>query len=183
MQELKQRLARLLLEKSYIEGEVVLTSGKKSDYYFDCKPTALHPEGSYLLGNIFLSMLNPDIEAVAGITLGGDPLVTSITLVSYLKKRPIPALIVRKEPKGHGTNRFIEGISNVGEKASVALVEDVVTTGGSVLRACKAIEDAGFKIGQILCVLDREEGGYENIEKAGYKLTPIFTRGELLASK
>ncbi len=179
MEGLKKRLAKLLLEKSYIEGEVILTSGKKSNYYFDCKPTALSPEGAYLIGRIFFNMLSPEVKAVAGITLGGDPLVSAVTIISYYEKRPLPGLIVRKEPKGHGTNKFIEGLVNVEENTHIALLEDVVTTGGSVIRACSILRDAGVKISQILCVLDREEGGKQNIEREGYLLTPIFTRREL----
>ncbi len=179
MEDLKKRLAKLLLEKSYIEGEVVLTSGKKSNYYFDCKPTALFPEGAYLIGKIFFNMLLPHIRAVAGITLGGDPLVTAVTLISHLEKRPLPALIIRKKPKGHGTNQFIEGIANVDKNTPIAILEDVVTTGGSVIRACSLLAETGLKVSQILCVLDREEGGRENIKREGYTLTPIFTKDEL----
>ncbi len=183
MQELKKRLARLLLEKSYIEGEVILTSGKKSNYYFDCKPTALHPEGSYLIGKLFFSMLSPKIAGVAGMTLGGDPLVCAVTLISYIQNRPIPALIVRKKSKGHGTNNFVEGLGNFRGGEKIAILEDVITTGGSVLTACERIQRAGLMVEEILCVLDREEGGRENIEAQGFRLKSIFTRKELLSFK
>ena len=179
MIDLKKRLAILLLEKSYIEGEVILTSGKKSNYYFDCKPTALHPEGSYLIGKLFFNMLSHEVEGVGGMTLGGDPLVTAVTLVSYLEGRPLPGLIVRKKAKGHGTNKYVEGINNFIKGQKIAVLEDVITTGGSVLTACERLKEVGLKVEEILCVLDREEGGRENIEKQGFKLKSIFTREEL----
>ncbi len=179
MNEQKKRLARLLLEKSYIEGEVTLTSGKKSNYYFDCRSTALYPEGLYLIGKIFFEMISPDADGVAGMTLGADPLVSAVVLISYLEKRPLPGIIVRKEAKTHGTQNYLEGLQNFHAGQKIVLLEDVVTTGGSVLTAVRRIQDAGLKVLEILCVLDREEGGRENIEKQGLKLKSIFTKDEL----
>ncbi len=179
MLELKKRLARLLMEKSYIEGEITLTSGKKSGYYFDCKPTALHPEGSYLIGKIFFNMLPQESRAVGGMTLGADPLISAVTVVSYLEKRPVVGLIVRKDPKKHGTKKYVEGLKNVKIGDRVTVLEDVITTGGSALKACERLISAGLRVEDILCVLDREEGGRENIEKQGFKLKSIFTRKEL----
>lgn len=178
---MKQRLAKLLLEKSYIEGEVTLTSGRKSDYYFDCKQTALHPEGAYLLGNLFLEMLPPDIRGVGGMTLGADPLVSAVSVVSYIKERPLPAFIVRKKSKGHGTNQYLEGMSNFAPGDRVALLEDVVTTGGTLATTIERVRDAGLDVAGVYCVLDREEGGAENLERLGYPLRAIFTRKELVA--
>lgn len=178
---LKQDLARLLMEKSYIEGDFTLTSGRKSDYYFDCKPTALHPLGAYLLGNLFMDLLEGvDIDGVGGMTLGADPLVSSVTVISHLRGRPLPGLIVRKNAKGHGTGQYLEGLGNFKSGAKVAMLEDVVTTGGTLIKACGRIADAGLKVAAVLCVLDREEGGRENLEAAGYRLTSIYTRSELL---
>lgn len=182
-QDLKARLARLLLEKSYVEGEITLTSGRKSDYYFDCKQTALHPEGAWLAGKLMLQALaEVEIDGVGGMTLGADPLVSAVTVVSYLEGRPLPGFIVRKSAKGHGTGQFLEGLSNFAPGARVAVLEDVVTTGGSVLKACERIEDAGLKVAAIVTVLDRQEGGTEALKQAGYNLAALFTRKELLAA-
>ncbi|NJB68044.1 orotate phosphoribosyltransferase [Desulfobaculum xiamenense] len=181
MTDLKKRLAKILLEKSYIEGEVTLTSGKKSDYYFDCKQTALHAEGSWLIGTLFLELLKDcDIDGVGGMTLGADPLVSAVTVLSHAQGRNLPGFIVRKQPKGHGTNQYLEGMSNFRPGSRVVLLEDVVTTGGTLLKAIERVRDAGLEIAGVLCVLDREEGGRANIENAGLELTSIFTRRELL---
>jgi orotate phosphoribosyltransferase len=181
MEELKKRLAELLLEKSYIEGEFTLTSGQKSDYYFDCKQTALHPEGSYLVGRLFLAMLKGvDVQGVGGMTLGADPLVSAVTVLSHLEGRPLPGFIVRKQAKGHGTNKYLEGMANFRPGQKVALLEDVVTTGGTLITACERVVEGGLEIAAVLCVLDREQGGKENLKQAGYELHSIFTRDELL---
>lgn len=179
MEELKKRLAKLLLEKSYIEKQVTLTSGKKSNYYFDCKPTSLHPEGSYLIGKLFFQMLPEDVQGVAGMSLGGDPLVTAVTVVSYLEGRPLPGLIVRKKPKAHGTQNYVEGLKNFKAGQRVVVLEDVITTGGSALLACERIKEVNLEVNHIFCILDRQEGGKERIEEKGIKLISIFTREDL----
>ncbi len=178
--ERKTRLARLLLDKSYIEGQVTLTSGRTSDYYFDCKQTALHPEGAYLVGHLLFDRLQPGIQGVAGMTLGADPLVSAVILVSHLRGWPVPGCIVRKKSKGHGTNQYLEGMANFERGDRIALLEDVVTTGGSVLKACQRVQEAGLNIVQVLCILDREEGGREALQDQGFELETIFTRAELL---
>lgn len=180
--EMKIRLAKILYERSYKEGEFTLTSGRKSNFYFDGKQTALHPEGAFLIGHLFNNMLkdNPFITAVGGLTLGADPLVTATSVISYQLGRPLPAFIVRKAPKGHGTNQYLEGLSNLQLGKPVAMLEDVVTTGGSLLTACERVKDAGFTIGMLCTVLDREEGGNEAIKAAGYELHSLFRRSELL---
>ncbi|HPE37798.1 MAG TPA: orotate phosphoribosyltransferase [Spirochaetales bacterium] len=181
MDEMRKSLARLLLAKSYREGNFTLTSGKKSDYYFDCKQTALHPEGSWLLGRLFLEFLKKfDIAGVGGMTLGADPLVSAVTVLSHEAGRPLPGFIVRKQAKGHGTNEYLEGLANFAPGAKVAMLEDVVTTGGTLLKAIGRVRDAGFDVRAVLCVLDRQEGGREALAEAGYELVSIFTRKELL---
>ncbi len=182
IQPLKTRLAKILYEKSYLEGEFTLSSGCKSDYYFDCRQSSLHPEGVWLSALLFMPMLEGlNITALAGMTLGADPLVTAASLAAYQRGLILPALIVRKEPKGHGTGRSVEGLANVRKGDSVAVLEDVVSTGGSVLKACKCVEDAGLRVASVLCILDREEPGTtEAFAKAGHKLQSIFTRTELL---
>ncbi|MEF2229385.1 MAG: orotate phosphoribosyltransferase [Pseudodesulfovibrio sp.] len=183
MNELKTRLARLLLELSYREGDFTLTSGRKSDYYFDCKQTALHPEGSYLIGRLFVEMLKDfDCKGIGGMTLGADPLVSATTVVSFLEGRPMPGFIIRKQSKGHGTNQYLEGLANFGKGDRVVLLEDVCTTGGTLLTAAERVRDAGLEIAGVLAVLDREEGGRANLDKAGLGLSAIFTRQELLSA-
>ena len=183
MTEMKKRLAKLLLELSYKEGDFTLTSGKKSDYYFDCKQTALHPEGGYLIGRLFLDMLKDyDVSGVGGMTLGADPLVSAVAVVSHLEDCPLPAFIIRKKSKGHGTDQYLEGMRNFEPGGTVALLEDVVTTGGTLVTAAQRVRDAGYTIAAVLAVLDREEGGRENLAAAGLELKSIFTRSGLLAA-
>lgn len=183
MNDLKRRLARLLLDLSYVEGEVTLTSGKKSDYYFDCKQTALHPEGGWLIGTLFLEMLQGrEVAGVGGMTLGADPLVSAVSVLSYEKNCPLPAFIIRKKSKGHGTNQFLEGLKNFAPGSCVVLLEDVVTTGGTLLTSVERVREAGLEVHDVFCVLDREEGGRERLAEAGLSLNAIFTRAELLAA-
>jgi len=182
MQELKSKLAKILIAKSYKEGDFTLTSGKKSEYYFDCKQTALHPEGSYLLGRLFLEILKEydTVHGVGGMTLGADPLVSSVTVVSHLEGFPLPGFIVRKKSKGHGTDQYLEGLANFAPGDKVVMLEDVVTTGGTLITACQRVKDAGLEIVGVISVLDREEGGRAALAEAGYELKSIFTRSELL---
>lgn len=181
MHSLKQRLAKILIEKSYKEGNFTLASGKKSEYYFDCRQTALHPEGAWLIGSLFFDLIKGlPICGVGGMTLGSDPLITATSVISFEKGQPLNGFIVRKESKGHGTNQYIEGLANFSSGDRVVLLEDVVTTGGSILTACKRAEDVGLEIVQICSVLDREEGGREKLAEAGYELKSLFNRRELL---
>ena len=174
-------LAKILIERSYREGDFTLASGRKSDYYFDCRQTALHPEGSWLIGTLFNELLaDLDIKGIGGMTLGADPLISATTVISHEKGRPLAGLIVRKESKGHGTNQYVEGLSNFKPGDPVAMVEDVVTTGGSLLKACERVKDAGLNVVAVCTVLDRGEGGREAIEAAGYQLRALFTRPELV---
>lgn len=183
MQE-RERLKEILLKKSYRKGKFKLSSGRESDFYVDGKQTTLDAEGAYLCGRLIFEIIQKapeDISAVGGMTLGADPLVTAASIVSYLEKAPIPAFIVRKESKKHGTEAFIEGQSNMPEGGWVALLEDVVTTGGTLLKVIERVERQGFKVGLIVTVVDRQEGGKEALAEAGYALESIFTREELLS--
>lgn len=181
--ERKASLARLLVKLSYKEGDFTLASGKRSDYYFDCRQTALNPQGGRLIGQLFLHMLeNRDVDGVAGMTMGADPLVASVSVLSTETKKPLPAIIVRKEAKGYGTKQYCEGLANFAPGSQVALLEDVVTTGGTLVKVIDRIEAAGLKVACVLCVLDREEGGTESLAARGYKLESIFTRSSLLAA-
>ncbi len=179
--EMRAELLLLLREKSYEEREVTLASGKRSNFYIDGKQTALHPRGAYLIGHLFadrLAAFGP-VEAVGGPTLGADPLGTSTSLVTLLQGRPLPAFIVRKEPKGHGTQRWIEGAKNLRPGARVVMLEDVVTTGGSSLRAVDNVESEGYQVLGILSLVDREEGGRETIEGRGLRFEALFGKEEI----
>ncbi len=183
MQE-KARLKEIILKKSYRKGKFKLSSGLESDFYVDGKQTTLDAEGAYLCGKLIFELIkdcSKDISSVGGMTLGADPLVTAASMVSFLEKTPIPAFIVRKEAKQHGTEAYIEGQSNMLVGGWVALLEDVVTTGGTLLKVIERVEKQGFKVGLIVTVVDRQEGGLETLAKAGYEMQSVFTREELLS--
>ncbi|MFZ5761346.1 MAG: orotate phosphoribosyltransferase [Thermodesulfobacteriota bacterium] len=180
----KARLKAILLEKSYRKGKFKLSSGKESDFYIDGKQTTLSAEGGYLTGKLLLAMIRESgtkIEAVGGMTLGADPIVTAVSVVSFLEKEPIPAFIVRKESKKHGTEAYLEGQQNIPAGATVALVEDVVTTGGTLIKVIDRVEAQGYRVGLIATIIDREEGGAEALAEKGYPLKSLFTRTSLLA--
>lgn len=177
-----ERLRDLLLERSYERRRVILTSGRESDFYIDGKHTSLDPEGAYLIGRLFLKRLRmegPPVQAVGGMTLGADPLVTAVTVVSHLEGCPLSGFIIRKEPKGHGTGQWIEGKKNVPPGTRAAILEDVVTTGGTTLRAIERATEEGIQVVRVLALVDREEGGRERIAQAGLTLEPLFLRSQL----
>lgn len=181
----KKALARLLVEKSYREGDFVLASGRRSDYYFDCRVTALHSEGAHLIGTLFLDLLQHNeackgIRGVGGMTLGADPLVAATTVIAHQKGFPLHGLLVRKQAKDHGTCQYVEGMGNFQAGDRVAVLDDVVTAGGSATKACERLKDAGLQVACVCTILDREEGGREKLREAGYELFSLFTRRELL---
>ncbi|CAK8722292.1 MAG: orotate phosphoribosyltransferase [Candidatus Electronema aureum] len=179
----RQRLKELLLAKSYRKGTFTLTSGKTSDFYIDGKQTTLDAEGGWLCGRLLFELIRQapqPISGVGGMTLGADPLVTAVSIASYLAGNPIPAFIVRKEAKGHGTGNYLEGKNNLHPGCSVALLEDVVTTGGTLLKVIERVEKEGFRVGMVLTVIDRDEGGAEVLAQAGYPLHSVFTRTQLI---
>ena len=181
-ENMHQRLAEIICELSLRTGHFVLASGKTSSYYLDCRKTTLHPEGSYLVGELMNAALGErgwDVAAVGGLTLGADPVATAVALTSHLRGRPVSAFIVRKEKKEHGTGQRIEGAPPAGSR--VVLVEDVVTTGGSTLVAARAVREAGLEVAGALAVVDREEGGREALIETGIELVSLFTASELLS--
>lgn len=179
--EERMRLLKLLKNLSYEEGDFVLSSGKRSNYYVDARQTTLNPEGMYLCGMLFYEEVKAigGIEAVGGVSVGGDPLVCSVVLHSYRMGDPLLGFFIRKEPKGHGKNLYIEGSKNLLPGLKVAILEDVVTTGKSSILAAEIAEKEGLSVKAILALLDREEGGREEIEKKGYIFKPIFTLKDL----
>jgi orotate phosphoribosyltransferase len=179
MDQMKEDLKRILLEKSVISGrEFKLASGKTSTFYVDARVTTLYPEGAYLCGKIFLEMLKEfNVDAAGGYSIGADPIVSSIAVLSFQENNPIPAFIIRKEEKSHGTGKIIEG--NFPENGRVAIFDDVVTSGGSILRGADRVKEQGGTVEVVMAVIDREEGGREKIEGAGYKFLSIFTKKDL----
>lgn len=177
----KERLLTILKTLSYEEGNFTLVSGKKSTYYIDAKETTLNPEGMFLVGKLMYSMTReiPGIDAVGGVSIGGDPLVCAVVLESYKMNDNLSGFLIRKEPKGHGTNRWIEGGKNLKAGMNVVILEDVVTTGGSSLKAIEATEKEGYKVKGIIAILDRLEGGKDTIESKGYLFKPILTLNDL----
>jgi orotate phosphoribosyltransferase len=179
----RARLLELLTKISFERRKVVLSSGKESDFYIDCKKTALTAEGHVLIGRLMFAEIRkhtPEVHAVGGLTLGADPLASAVSLTSFLEGYPLHAFIVRKEPKGHGTGQWIEGRTNLGEGAHVAIVEDVVTTGASTLKAIERAEAEGLRVARCYALVDRLEGGREAVEAKGYALSTLFTRKDFI---
>ncbi len=171
---LRQELLDLLCQKSYKEGEFILSSGQPSSYYINGKEVTLHPLGALAIGRILFSMLSTDTKAVAGLTLGADPIVTAVSVISALENLPIPGLIIRKEAKGHGTMAYIEGPS-LPEGSKIAVLEDVVTTGKSAMKAVERLRDAGYLVEEVISLIDRKQGGREFYQSVGLKFQAVFT--------
>lgn len=178
--KLREKLIKLLKEKSLMTDVTrVLTSGRTSNYYIDAKMTTLDPEGASVTARLILEEIKSlEVDAIGGFTLGADPIVSAVAALSVDTERPLPAFIVRKEPKKHGERKMIEGPFQKGWR--VVIVDDVVTTGGSTLKACQAVEEEGGKVVLTLALVDRLEGGRENLENKGYKFLSLLTRKDLL---
>ena len=175
MSETIDRLLELALDRGAIKyGDFTLTSGKKSSYYFDGRLLSLDPEGAYLISQALLPLLqHAGAAAIGGTTLGADPIVTAVALASHLAGGSIPAFIVRKESKDHGMKQNIEGPLVAGSK--VAIVDDVCTTGGSLFHAIEAAEAAGCIVVKVVSLLDRNEGGSEEMQKRGYDFSALLS--------
>jgi len=174
----RDRLRTLLVEHSLMFGDFTLVSGKKSRYYFDSKKTTLLPEGAYLVAAEILALIDRHgivADAIGGMTLGADPIVCPVAALSHQHGKPLRACIVRKEAKEHGTARRIEG--NLEPESRVVVVDDVVTTAGSTLRAIEAVEEAGHSVVAVVCLVDREEGGTERLSR--WPFFPLFRRTEI----
>jgi orotate phosphoribosyltransferase len=177
---LRQRLLDLLCTLAYKEGDFTLSSGQKSTYYINGKQVTLHPQGALATGRLLLSMLPNDTKAVAGLTLGADPIVSAVSVVSAMTSLGIPALIVRKEAKGHGTQAYIEG-PTLPSGAKVVVLEDVVTTGQSAMKAVERLRGAGYKVDLVISLVDRQQGGAEFYAAQGLAFEAVFTIADLQA--
>ena len=176
---MKEELLELLKKDAYKKGEFKLSSGKSSEHYVNCKPVTLTGRGLTLASLLLLSNVKTDY--VAGLTLGADPLVSGVALVSALDNRLVNALIVRKEPKGHGTQAWIEGLLPP-EKTNVTVLEDVITTGGSAIKAVNKLRDAGYVVDNIVAIVDRQEDGEADklMKENNIKLTSIYTLEDIV---
>ncbi|MFB2833380.1 orotate phosphoribosyltransferase [Floridanema evergladense] len=170
---LRQELLDLFCQLAYQSGDFVLSSGQKSSYYINGKQVTLHPQGGLAIGRLLLAMLPEDTQAVAGLTLGADPIVSAVSVISALENRPIPALIVRKEAKGHGTKAYVEG-PNLPDGAKVVVLEDVVTTGQSAMKAVERLRLAGYTVEEVISLVDRKQGGEEFYQSVGLKFSAVF---------
>ncbi|MBV6625414.1 MAG: orotate phosphoribosyltransferase [Rivularia sp. (in: Bacteria)] len=171
---LRQGLLDLFCQLAYQEGDFILSSGARSTYYINGKQVTLHPQGALAIGRLLFNMLSPNTKAVAGLTLGADPIVSAVSLVSAIEDRPIPALIVRKEAKGHGTKAYIEGPS-LSEGSEVIVLEDVVTTGQSAMKAVTRLRDAGYTVNQVISLIDRQQGGAEYYKSVNLQFEAVFS--------
>ena len=177
MDELKKELLELLKRDAYKKGEFTLSSGQTSNHYVNCKPVTLSGRGLTLASLLMLKYVETDV--VAGLTLGADPLVSGVALVSALDKRLINGLIVRKEAKGHGTQAWIEGpLPKEGTKITV--LEDVTTTGGSAIKAVERLRDAGYVVNRVVTIIDRQDGARESMWETELELRSIFELDDLI---
>lgn len=180
----RSRLHELLRQHAYEKRHVILASGRESDFYIDCRGVALSAEGHALIGRLMLAEafeLEPELQAVGGLTLGADPLASAVSLTSWLENRPIGAFLVRKEPKGHGKGRVVEGLQLLPKNARVVVLEDVITTGGSALVAVERAREAGLSVSGVLALVDRSEGGREHLEAAGLKVRSLFGQRDFVS--
>lgn len=182
---MKKRLIELIIDRTFRFSDkpaFKLASGKMSSYYFNCKPTTLNSEGMYLVGSLLYDLIKNQkgwkAKGVGGLTLGADPLSNAIAYTSYIKEDPLESFVVRKEPKKHGTMLWVEG--NVEEGDKVVITEDVITTGGSTIKAIGRAKKCGLKVLGVVVLIDRQEGGKEAIEKLGVPVRTLLTREEIL---
>jgi orotate phosphoribosyltransferase len=175
-------LITLLAERSAKRGQFTLASGKQSNFYIDARLTTMSPDGLAIIGPLALSALREtgwNVDAVGGLTLGADPISYAISYASAASDHPLRAFTVRKESKAHGTGKLLEGPFREGDR--VAVIEDVITTGGSALRAIEAVRSANGSVAGVLALVDRGEGGRRAIEQAGVAIISLVTADQIIA--
>ncbi|MEY2983398.1 MAG: uridine 5-monophosphate synthase [Cyanobacteriota bacterium] len=173
-------LLHLLARYAYQEGDFILSSGQPSPYYINGKQVTLRADGALAIGRLLLAELPQNTVAVAGLTLGADPIVSAVSTVSAYEERPVVALIIRKEAKGHGTKAYIEG-PTLDPGASVVVLEDVVTTGKSAMLAVERLRAAGYTVNRVIAVVDRDQGGQEFYQSQGLTFNALFTIKDIQA--
>ncbi len=181
----RARLADIIRRRSFGRGEITLASGRKSDFYFNLKPTMLDPEGAALLAELSIDALKDDkIDYIGGLEMGAVPIAGAIAQLSWLKGHPIAAFFVRKKPKEHGARLAVEGLAK-GESLQgkrVVIVEDVTTTGGSAIKAVESVKEAGGDVVMVFTMVDRDEGATEAFSAAGIPFRSLYKAGEFLKS-
>lgn len=174
----RQPLIDLIKRDALKFGDFTLASGAKSKFYIDCRNVTLSAEGAAVIGRGILELLGDEkFDAVGGMTLGADPILAAVLTIAGIEKRPLRGFIVRKEAKGHGTGKLVEGPIKEGDR--VVVVEDVSTTGGSAIKACEAVESVGAKVVHVVTILDRLAGAREAFEAKGYKFSSLVTINDL----
>ena len=182
MSAYKEQLKRLIAERAVQFGEFVLSSGQKSDYYVDLRLITLDPQGAYVTAKVLLEAIGTDVDAVGGPTTAADPIAGAVAAVAGSEGRSVRGFMVRKEPKGHGMQKRVEG--PLKPKMRVVIVDDTVTTATQMIAAAQAVEkEAGCEVVKLLCVIDRLQSARQNVEKAGYTFESVFTITELLNVK
>ena len=180
--QMKDRLIEIIIAKSFQyrdDPPFTLASGKTSNYYFNCKPTTLDPEGMNLIGGLLFAMLaEADVTAAGGLTLGADALANALAVISFQQGKPIKAFIVRKDVKDHGTKSALEGDVKAGER--VVVLDDVITTGGSTITAIERVRAAGLVVDRVIALIDGEEGARENILAYIPRVESVVTRSEIM---
>lgn len=180
--DIRNALKQLLTELSFQYNQkpvFSLASGKKSNFYIDCKMTTLYSRGLPLIGELMYNLIiSLNIKGIGGLTLGADPIAVATALIAGQKGNDLISFVIRKEPKKHGLMKFVEGRINAGDR--VVIIDDVITTGGSTIKAIEIAEKSNLQIVKVLVLVDRQEGGKENIMKRGYQVEALFTTGDLM---
>lgn len=179
IQDTRAALIELLKQRSVRWGEFTLASGKTSDFYVDARVTTLNAQGALLIADLVLDNLNDEVVAVGGPVTGAIPIVGAVALRSAQLGRPVHGFMVRKQPKGHGAKNWVEGLANLPKNAAVCMVEDTVTTAGSLVTAIEKVQALGYRVVQAIAVVDREEGARERLEAARVPFIALTTRTDL----
>ena len=186
-EDARSSLLDMLRRRAFARKEVILSSGQKSDFYVDCKQVTLHGFGHLHVGACVLAEIEAfeartgrQIGAVGGLTLGADPIASAVAMTAALRDRDLPAFIVRKEAKGHGTGAFLEGMNHIPSGTPVAIVEDVMTTGASSALALRRTREAGYPVPVVIGLVDRQEGARSLLEGHGVEVASLFTRSDFI---
>jgi orotate phosphoribosyltransferase len=180
---MREELKRLIRERSFGRGRITLASGRESDFYFDLRPTTIHPAGASFVGELVLDALEGvEADTLGGLEMGAVPIATAAAIAAHRRGRPLGTFFVRKQPKDHGARKLVEGLPK-GETLSgrkVVIVEDVTTTGGSSVKAIRAVREEGAEVVLVLAIVDRQEGATEAFAAERVPFRALFTADEFL---